>query len=151
MKSIVNLSVLVFLICMMLLISCKKENDVPSVVIPPQINLSTSPQDSLTGREFIFNGLVWAYDVDGAGNLYIDVEISPELLIHSNQSVEISVKPDSSNTWTTIEKLLYPNSSEFVYSIYSNSLFIFHNQNIFTWSADTYSAGKVFSVRVKFI
>jgi hypothetical protein len=131
--------------------SCKKENDVTPVVIPPQNNLSTSPQDSLTGREFIFNGLVWAYDADGGGNLYIDVEIPPELLIHSNQSVEVSVKPDSSNTWTIAEKFQYPNSSEFVYNFFLNSLYIFHNQNIFTWSADTYSAGKVFSVKVKFI
>ena len=151
MKTIIKFIACGLIIGIIFFTSCKKENDVPSVVIPPQINLSTSPQDSLTGREFIFNGLVWAYDVDGAGNLYIDVEISPELLIHSNQSVEISVKPDSSNTWTIAEKFQYPNSSEFVYNFFLNSLYVFHNQNIFTWPADTYSAGKVFSVKVKFL
>jgi len=133
------------------LASCKKENDVTPAVIPPQINLSTSPQDSLTGREFIFNELVWAYDVDGGGNLYIGIENRPELFSNSNRSVEVSVKPDSSNTWTTIEKFQYPNSSEYVYSIYSNSLFLFHNPHIFPWSADTHLAGKVFSVKVKFL
>jgi len=151
MKPIIKFIACGLIIGIIFFTSCKKENYVPSVVIPSQINLSTSPQDSLTGREFIFNGLVWAYDVDGAGNLYIDVEIPPELLIHSNQSVEVSVKPDSSNTWTTIEKFQYPNSSEYVYSIYSNSLFLFHNPHIFPWSADTHLAGKVFSVKVKFL
>ncbi|TMI86640.1 MAG: hypothetical protein E6H08_20585, partial [Bacteroidetes bacterium] len=116
MKSIVNLSVLVFLICMMLLISCKKEKAYSTNLSAARQDslLSTSPQDSLTGREFIFNELVWAYDVDGGGNLYIGVENRPELFGNNNRSVEVSVKPDSSNTWTTIEKLLYPNSSEFV-------------------------------------
>ena len=133
------------------LASCKKENDVTPAVIPPQINLSTSPQDSLTGRDFIFNELVWAYDVDGGGNLYIGIENRPELFSNSNRSVEVSVKPDSSNTWTTIEKFQYPNSSEYVYSIYSNSHFLFHNPHIFPWSADTHLAGNVFSVKVKFL
>ena len=139
------------------LASCKKENYVPPVVIAPleektdSTSLSTSPQDSLTGQEFIFNELVWAYDVDGGGNLYIGVENRPELFSNNNRSVEVSVKPDSSNTWTTIEKFQYPNSSEYVYSIYSNSLFLFHNPHIFPWSADTHLAGKVFSVKVKFL
>ena len=137
------------------LASCKKENYVPPVVIAPleektdSTSLSTSPQDSLTGQEFIFNELVWAYDVDGGGNLYIGVENRSELFSNNNRSVEVSVKPDSSNTWTRAEKFLYPNSSEFVYSIYSNSLFVFHNPHIFSWSADTHLAGKVFSVKVK--
>jgi len=137
--------------------SCKKENYVPPVVIAPlggktdSASLSTSRKDSLTGQEFIFNELVWAYDLDGGANLYIGVENRPELFSNNNRSVEVSVKPDSSNTWTTIEKFQYPNSSEFVYSIYSNSLFVFHNPHIFSWSADTHLAGKVFSVKVKFL
>ena len=115
------------------LTSCKKENYVPPVVIAPlggktdSASLSTSRKDSLTGQEFILNELVWAYDVDGGGNLYIGVENRPELFSNSNRSVEVSVKPDSSNTWTIAEKFQYPNSSEYVYSIYSNSLFLFHN------------------------
>ena len=139
------------------LASCKKENYVPPVVIAPleektdSTSLSTSPQDSLTGQEFIFNELVWAYDVDGGGNLYIRVENRSDLFSNNNRSVEVSVKPDSSNTWTRAEKFLYPNSSEFIYSIYSNSLFVFHNPHIFPWSADTHLAGKVFSVKVKFL
>jgi hypothetical protein len=135
--------------------SCKKENYASPVVIAPpgektdSTSLSTSPKDLLTGHEFIFNELVWAYDVDGGGNLYMGVENRPELFSKNDRSVEVSVKPDSSNTWTIIEKFLYPNSSEFVYSIYSNSLFVFHNPHIFSWSADTHLAGKVFSVKVK--
>ena len=76
------------------LASCKKENYVPPVVIAPleektdSTSLSTSPQDSLTGQEFIFNELVWAYDVDGGGNLYIGVENRPELFSNNNRSVE---------------------------------------------------------------
>ena len=153
MKSIVNLSVLVFLICMMFFISCKKEKTYSTNLstAPQDSLLSTAPQDSLTEQEFIFNELVWAYDVDGGGNLYIGVENRPELFSNNNRSVEVSVKPDSSNTWTTIEKFQYPNSSEYVYSIYSNSLFLFHNPHIFLWSADTHLAGKVFSVKVKFL
>ena len=153
MKSIVNLSVLVFLICMMFFISCKKEKTYSTNLSTARQDslLSTARQDSLTGRELIFNELVWAYDVDGGGNLYIGVENRPELFSNSNRSVEVSVKPDSSNTWTTIEKFQYPNSSEFVYSIYSNSLFVFHNPHIFSWSADTHLAGKVSSVKVKFL
>jgi len=139
------------------LTSCKKENYVPPVVIArlggktDSTSLSTSRKDSLTGQEFILNELVWAYDVDGGGNLYIGVENRPELFSNSNRSVEVSVKPDSANTWTIAEKFQYPNSSEFVYSIYSNSLFVFHNPHIFPWSADTHLAGKVFSVKVKFL
>ena len=153
MKSIVNLSVLVFLICMMFFISCKKEKTYSTNLSTARQDslLSTARQDSLTGRELIFNELVWAYDVDGGGNLYIGVENRPELFSNNNRSVEVSVKPDSSNTWTTIEKFQYPNSSEYVYSIYSNSLFLFHNPHIFLWSADTHLAGKVFSVKVKFL
>jgi len=86
MKPIIKFIACGLIIGIIFFTSCKKENYVPSVVIPPQINLSTSPQDSLTGREFIFNGLVWAYDVDGAGNLYIDVEIHLSFLfIATNQ------------------------------------------------------------------
>ena len=137
--------------------SCKKENYVPPVVIAPlggktdSASLSTSPRDSLTGQEFIFNELVWAYDVDGGGNLYMGVENRPEIFSNINRIIEVSVKLDSLNTWTTIEKFQYPNSSEYVYSIYSNSLFLFHNPHIFLWSADTHLAGKVFSVKVKFL
>ena len=151
MKPIIKFIACGLIIGIIFFTSCKKENYVPSVVIPPQINLSTSPRDSLTGQEFIFNELVWAYDVDGGGNLYIGVENRPELFSNSNRSVEVSVKPDSANTWTIAEKFQYPNSSEFVYSIYSNSLFVFHNPHIFPWSADTHLAGKVFSVKVKFL
>ena len=137
--------------------SCKKENYVPPVVIAPlggktdSASLSTSPRDSLSGQEFIFNELVWAYDVDGGGNLYMGVENRPEIFSNINRIIEVSVKLDSLNTWTTIEKFQYPNSSEFVYSIYSNSLFVFHNPHIFSWSADTHLAAKVFSVKVKFL
>ena len=137
--------------------SCKKENYVPPVVIAPlggktdSASLSTSPRDSLSGQEFIFNELVWAYDVDGGGNLYMGVENRPEIFSNINRIIEVSVKLDSLNTWTTIEKFQYPNSSEFVYSIYSNSLFVFHNPHIFSWSADTHLAGKVSSVKVKFL
>src|SRR6187551_2076676 len=137
--------------------SCKKENYVPPVVIAPlggktdSASLSTSPRNSLLGQEFIFNELVWSYDVDGGGNLYMGVENRPEIFSNINRIIEVSVKPDSLNTWTTIEKFQYPNSSEFVYSIYSNSLFVFHNPHIFSWSADTHLAGKVSSVKVKFL
>ena len=138
---------------MMLLISCKKEKAYSTNLSAARkdLLLSTSPQDSLTGRELIFNELVWAYDADGSGNLYIGVENRPELFSNNNRSVEVSVKPGSSNAWTIAEKFQYPNSSEFVYSIYSNSLFLFHNPHIFPWSADTHLAGKVFSVKVRFL
>jgi hypothetical protein len=108
-------------------------------------------RDSLTGKAFIFDGLVWAYDFDGGANLYIGIENRPDLFADSSRPVEVSVKPDSSNIWLATGRFQYPVSTEYVYGMYSNSLFIFHHPHIFPWSPDTHLAGAMFSVRVKFL
>lgn len=135
--------------------SCKKEVTVihAAASTPPLYGQtpSTSPNDSLKGKEFVFNELVWTYDNDGAANLYLGIENRPDLFSNGDRSVIVLLKPNSLNTWTTADKFLYPNSSEFVYGIYAKSLFIFHNPQIFPWSPDTHLAGKVFSVKVKFL
>jgi hypothetical protein len=135
--------------------ACEKEGTViHAAASTPYLygqTLSASSHDSLTGKEFVFDELVWAYDVDGAANLYLGIENRPDLFCDSNRPVIVSLKPNSQNTWVTAEKFQYPNSSEFVFSIYSRGLFIFHNPQIFPWSPDTHLAGNVFSVRVKFL
>jgi|KBSSwiS6_1023812.scaffolds.fasta_scaffold49964_1 hypothetical protein len=142
------------------LTSCRKENPIRSTIAlihqpvvppPPAQPMPSAQQDSLSGREFIFYDLVWAYDVDGAANLYIGVENKPELFGNNERPIQVWIKPGSDSMWIAIERFHYPNSSEYVFSVYSNSLFLFHNPHIFPWSSDTHLAGTKARVKVKFL
>ncbi|MEO6000560.1 MAG: hypothetical protein ABIN89_27190 [Chitinophagaceae bacterium] len=106
--------------------------------------------DSLPGREFVFSDLIWDYDYDGAGNLYIGIENMPELF-SSDRLVEVSLKRSGDNIWIAAEKFHYPNTPGYVYSIYSQSLFVFFSPHIFPWSGNTQLAGTKVSLRVKFL
>ena len=158
MKSILRFFVYILLIGLAF-VSCSKNspanntrNIYPSPVPRQAQPLSSAPlfNNSLRGQEFIFYDLVWNYDVDGAANLYIGIENRPDLF-SQDWAIEVSLKPEDNNNWIAAEKFHYPNSPGYVYSIYSNGLFIFHSPHIFPWSANNQLAGTKVSVKVKFI
>jgi hypothetical protein len=104
---------------------------------------------SIIQREYRYDGIVWEYDADGAGNLYIGIEPPPEPFF-SGRPVEVLVKSETDNDWRIAQLFHYPNSSAYVYSIYANTLWVFPYPHVFPWSANSFLAGKKVSVIVKF-
>ncbi len=154
MKPIPKLAAVFLFVSIVDFISCKKEFSVSTLVTqpppPPPPPLPPLPPDSLKGREFIFSDLIWEYDYDGAANLYIGVENRPDLF-SSDRPVEVSLKPSGNTMWIAVQKFHYPNSADYVYSISSNSLFVFPSPHIFPSSGNTQLAGTKVSLKVKFL
>jgi hypothetical protein len=150
MKPILKFAACILLITTATLISCSKNNPVNNTSYnnPPPPSLPPVT-DSLTGREFIFSDLIWDYDNDGAGNLYVGIENRPDLF-RADRAVEVSVRSDINNTWVGAEKFHYPNAPGYVYSIYLGSLIVFPSPHIFFWSG-TQLAGTKVSLKVKFL
>ena len=149
-KPILKFAACILLIGIIFFASCSKDSPVNNTSYnnPPPPSLPPVT-DSLTGREFIFSDLIWDYDNDGAGNLYVGIENRPDLF-RADRAVEVSVRSDINNTWVAAEKFHYPNAPGYVYSIYLRSLFVFPSPHIF-YSSGTQLAGTKVSLKVKFL
>jgi len=88
-------------------------------------------QDSLTGKEFIFNNLEWTHAGPGAiaeEEIWIGVGNRPDLFRDPQRPLEVSVKFDTSSVWLNIPKwdgTITPSSIGFVHLImYQNSFYV---------------------------
>ena len=120
------------LIACMGLISCQKEKLLDS---PRNTVLSSPPllfpQDTLKGREFIFENLSWVHAGPGAigeEEIWIGVENRPDLFSNPQRQMEVAVKFDTSTVWLNIPKwngTLVPSSIGFVHLImYASSFYV---------------------------
>lgn len=151
MKNIILLRTLIIGLGFLMFSSCKKEKAVTTVVINPTLPLPTLKQDSSLGtKEIIFKDLTWDFDNDGAGNLYIGIENLQEPFVNSTVAA-VYLKSDHDTAWIAAEKFQYPNSPGYVYTVNSNSLFVFHSPHIFPWSDYNHLAGTIVSIKVKLL
>ncbi|HWJ25106.1 MAG TPA: hypothetical protein VNS32_01105, partial [Flavisolibacter sp.] len=93
MKDNVKLLPVFFLTIILGLGACKKGPTIaPDLVTVPQpIQPTEQQEDSLPGKEYIMNGLLWEYDVDGGGNLYIGIENRPDLFGMGNAVAKVHI------------------------------------------------------------
>jgi hypothetical protein len=150
--------ILIFLTGIFLLSACTKEEPVYTKVATtnqPPVQVTPSTPSNLSNPpiryELLFNDLIWAYDNDGAANLYLAIENKPDIFGPNSTLAQVWIRPESDSTWINLEYFHYPNSSEYVFSVYSNGLYIFHNPHIFPWSPDTHLAGTKASLKLRFL
>jgi hypothetical protein len=162
MKPILKFAVFFFLSGMLTLISCKKETPVSTVVTqpppppPPPPPGSLRPplppfppvHDSLSGREFLYNNLVW----ETWGDPYIEVEI-PDSHLFLNRGIEVFI--DSSLTWVNVPFYTVEYGYETVFQFPVNKGYLYDNNYfdsvfLFAIAANKNQLiGKKVSVRVK--
>lgn len=93
MKKIIQYSILIILTGCVSFVSCKKEKTVNSVVtprLPPP-----SPPDTLIGREFQYDNLIW----QTWGDPYYYIEV-PNSGLFLNRGIQVFI--DSSSTWINV-------------------------------------------------
>jgi hypothetical protein len=137
MKPILKFAIFFFLGGVLTLISCKKETPVSTVVTqplpppPPPPNhspgLLQSPlppflpvHDSLSGREFLYNNLVW----ETWGDPYIEVEL-PNSHLFLNRGIEVFI--DSSSTLVNVPFYTVEYGYETVFQFPANNGYVYDN------------------------
>lgn len=151
MKQLSTGAVLILTACVMFFIACKKENTMtPNAINSTQSPPTVKPDTSSNTKEFIFNDLTWDFDNDGGGNLYIGIE---NFYDHVGNSAiaGVYIKSDHDTAWIAAENFHYPNSPGYVYSLYSNILFVFYSPHIFSWSDYNHIGGTKVSIKVKIV
>jgi len=108
--------------------------------------LPGSPQqpDSLTGKEFVFDSLVWIPD-ENRGVASFDME-SESFFKNPNRNIEILFKEYGGTDWNIVVRVFADaNYQGYMYNIYSNTLHIWPSP------ANPFVIGKYFSLRIKFL
>lgn len=129
MKKILQYSVFVALTACVSFIACKKEEHITRYVWPPVPRLSPV-QDSLSGREFIFNDLAW----QSWGNSIVALEVPGTNSFLLPRNIEVSI--DSASTWLNVPfyavefgmgaPVPYPSNNGYIYdNNYFNDVFLF--------------------------
>ena len=120
---------------MISLSSCKKEKTSISKTVSPPVVVdskgTTLITDTLKGKEFIFNDLIWTHAGPGAiaeEEIWIGVENRPDLFSNKQRQMEVAVKFDSSFVWLSIPKwdsTITPSGIGFVHlTMYENSFYV---------------------------
>lgn len=151
MKKLLKIAILILTAGTLFFVACKKEKSFTyGVINPPPSPPYLKPDTSFGSKEIIFKDLIWDFDNDGGGNLYIVIENLQDPFV--NAAVEaVYLKSDHDTAWVAAEKFHYPNSPGFVYTVSTNSLFVFHSPHIFPLSDYTHLAGTKVSIKVKFL
>ena len=130
--------------------SCTKDMEtLPNVITPPPPPALTRA-DTLSGREFFFNNLIWVegYDAEIETNtLSIRIDNRADLFNSSTGKLEVSFRYDSSSVWIYPGTSYHNASSDFIH--YTN-LFRGHLV-ILTHNLDPGLIGKKSTIRVKFL
>ena len=82
MKQIIKFTVCIFLFAVVSLASCKKNPVIQPRIVTPR----PSVHDSLRGREFLYNDLVW----ETWGGPYVEVEV-PNSYLLVNRGIEVFI------------------------------------------------------------
>ena len=109
---------------MIIFTSCIK-SDHPFI---PRANYAPSGNfiDTLSGKEFQFDSLIWVYNADNinnADNVFISIKNRPDLFMYP-RNFEVSLRPDISSAWVPVvrnEVNLFPPFG-FVYSVGSGGI-----------------------------
>jgi hypothetical protein len=164
MKQLLKFAVFLFLSGVLTFISCKKEIPVSAVVTqpppppPPPYHPPGSLRpplppfppvhDSLSGREFLYDNLVW----DTWGGPYLEVEI-PDSHLFLNRGIEVFI--DSSPVWVNVPFYTVEYGYETVFQFPVNNGYVYDNNNfdsvfLFAIAANKNQLiGKKVSVRIK--
>lgn len=158
MKPLLKFTAFALLSGVIFFISCKKEKPISSLVIP----LTSPPplSDTLSGKEFIFDGLQWKLaDFYGLGldDIYVGTPARPDLFHNSiglyyNLNLpngKVYIKSEYSDNWIEItSSLFYQNgvSGPYLYDIIEPYLYVHAAYPLY------YSlVGKRVSIKVKFL
>jgi hypothetical protein len=151
MKKLLKFAILILTAGNMFFVACKKEKAFTTGVInPPPSPPYLKPDTSFDSKEIIFKDLIWDFDNDGGGVLYLGIENRADLF-GNKAVVAVYLQADHDTTWFTAEIFHYPNSPGYVYSVYANSLFVFPSPHIFFWSDYNHLAGTKVSIKVKLL
>ena len=149
MKKLLKVSSFILPAWFALLISCGKDSSLINSPPPPQLFL-----DSLRGREFVFNDLIWAQNPFGGGDVMVRISDRPDLFSYPFRTMNVSIRLDTSAIWLdTPEFSLYffPIAGfSFFYSLEETYGGIF-SLDIFPYPAIPSLKGRKVSVRIKFI
>ena len=124
--------------------SCYKPEEIdfrPNQAVPSTV---ISQPDSLTGKEFAFDSLVWTPD-ENRGFASLEME-NANLFSNPNRNVSIILKPDGAAFWEPVVKIFgYVNYQGYLYNIFSDRLYIWPSP------ANPFLVGKYFSIRITFL
>jgi hypothetical protein len=140
---------LIFLLLISIfLLSCSKDRGaVPAPILPP-LAPSVKP-DTLSGREFMFDDLIWTegYDDDGIENYatFITTADRPDLFNSQTRKFEVSFKFDSTSVWIVPQSNYYYAPNGYYYWYYHTKLKL----RILTNNLTRDLVGKKASVRIK--
>ena len=150
MKTVITHYICPLFFGMIIFTSCIKKNESynrPAYSLPP-VNVV----DTLTGKEFRFDSLIWAYD-DNVDNVVININNRPDLFRYP-RSIDVFLMPDSSSGWVYVRRITteLPSYYGFLYGIVNGPLYGINNYSfgIFPRPADVSLEGKIVSVKVKF-
>jgi hypothetical protein len=140
MKSIIKFSVCA-LLAVISFSSCTKDD-----VKHHFSDRNPSRVDTLAGKEFIFNDLIWEEDTE-YGWIYTVVQNRPDLFSKPDRPLEVSLMLDTVNSWLAIPNLSSNNSTGFTYGINrGNASFV-----VSALSGYIQLVGRKVSVKIKFL
>ena len=151
MKILIQHIVCLLLIPMMIFTSCIKSDHrfIPRANYNPS-GSSGNVIDTLMGKEFQFDSLIWeynenAYNINNVDNVFISINNRPDLFMYP-RNFEVSLRPDISSAWVPVvrnEVNFFPPFG-FVYSVGSGGI------GIVPKPANISLEGRIASVKVRF-
>lgn len=152
MKQIIQYSVLILLTGCVGFVGCKKEEfTTPFGVTSPPSPPST-PTDTLSGKEFLFEDLQWVHAGPGGvaeEEIWIAVENRPELFNNPSRQMEVSIKFDTSSAWINVPRWnwpVVPANPGYLYIIMYNSSFY-----VESYPLNFQLIGRKASLKIKFL
>jgi len=134
------------ILIVVIIASCKKEKI--TLIKPAPITLS-----SLSGKEFVYDSLRWAYYNSGSGSpswdeIYLSIPPRPEWFTSDFRNAKTFLRLDTTTVWIEVksEELFDPRLSvQYVYNIYSSGLVI----NV--WPLNHQLISKKAAIKIKFL
>lgn len=105
MKPVIKFAAYILLTSSIFFVACKKEKPVSSVVTPPP-----PPDTTLSGKEFIFNDLIWTVDVNSV--ICASVDNRPDLFLKNiGRPIEVSIRLNALAAWILVPAWSSPTPS----------------------------------------
>ena len=131
-----------FIIAIILFSSCNKEGYVGTSPGFPRSPVANGP-DSLTGREFVFDSLLWTEDDWGNPLFYME---NRDLFSNPARNVIIKIRQDSSNIWEPVfHNQGSPQYTGYFYNIGYGTL------AIWPFPRNPYWIDKIFFMKITFL
>ena len=149
MKTILKFSFYIFFIGVITFTSCSK--NFSNNGSPPA---PTQYLDTLSGREFEFNGLSWREILSWGTNVIIDID-RPDLFFNPFRELRVTMRFDTSATWLDVfrDSGSYPAWPNFYYTTAGSDFFNTVSGRIYVYPfpANLSLKGTKVSIKVKFL